>query len=386
MLWLYRFISGYLRVLFYGECSERILNITAQNRITLWDSHLVKRGIESNITVNDFKRLRTIIRKSKVRVHILTKKGLPFKINKNQKRIGLLVGIIILAVFLKLMSGYIWVIDVTGNQNVKTSEIIDACKSIGISSGVKKSKINPKSQREKLLLEFEKLAWASLNIEGCKLTVNVSEVKMRDEKSAPCNLKASQDGIIKRIDVTTGNCLVKVGDTVKTGDVLVSGVVEKSDGTAFVSALGTVTAVTKRNITVSGDYKKTVTEESGRVKTKRVLELFNIKIPLYLGSEKVEFVSDYSEHSLKLFDNPLPITVHERKFRFISSNEITLNREDLCAELEANMLEKIKELNLQSYEIESSEFSDTQNGITLTCIVNAEENIVYKDPILIAEE
>ena len=55
MLYLYRLAVGYLRVLFYGDNSERILDLTAKNRITLWDSRLVKNGIESSITVKDFK-------------------------------------------------------------------------------------------------------------------------------------------------------------------------------------------------------------------------------------------------------------------------------------------------------------------------------------------
>lgn len=386
MLWFYRYITGYIRVLFYGEFSERILNIAAQNRITLWNSHLVKKGIESNITVKNFLRLRTIMRKSKIRAHILYKKGLPFKLKKNQKRIGLLAGALIFTVILEVASGYIWVIDITGNQKVKSEEIIAACENIGIHTGVKKSKINPKNQREKLLLEFEKLAWASLNIEGCRLTVNVSEVKDIDKKEAPCNLKASGDGIIKKIDVTTGNCLVKVGDTVKKGDVLVSGVVERSDGTAFVCSTGTVIATTKRTVTVSGEYKKTVSYENGKTKTKRVLEFFNIKIPLYLGSEKAEFLSEFKTHNITLFDSKLPITVYEKNFKFINQEEITLSKEKLTKELEEMAEQKLKELKAESFTMENSEITETDKGLTLTITVVAEENIVYADPILVATE
>ena len=67
----------------------------------------------------------------------------------------------------------------------------------------------------------------------------------------PTNLKAAADGIIKRIDVTSGNCIVKVGDTVAKGDILVSGMEERADGTKFVHSAGRVTAVIEREVTVT---------------------------------------------------------------------------------------------------------------------------------------
>ena len=50
---------------------------------------------------------------------------------------------------------------------------MDICSDMGIEIGTKKSKINPKQQRQVLLLKAEELSWASLNIEGSKLTINV---------------------------------------------------------------------------------------------------------------------------------------------------------------------------------------------------------------------
>ena len=88
MLYLYRFAIGYLRVVFYGELNEKILDLTAKNKITLWNIKLTKTGIECYLTVSDFRKLRGIIKKSGVKAHIIEKFGMPFKINKNRKRFG----------------------------------------------------------------------------------------------------------------------------------------------------------------------------------------------------------------------------------------------------------------------------------------------------------
>ena len=53
MILIYRWLIGFLRVKFCGDGYEKILNLAARNRITLWNSRLVSGGIETNITVKN---------------------------------------------------------------------------------------------------------------------------------------------------------------------------------------------------------------------------------------------------------------------------------------------------------------------------------------------
>lgn len=386
MLWFYRFIKGYVIVLFYGDSTERILNIAAANRISLWNSRLCKEGIQAHLSVKDFKKLPLVIRKSGIKVHILSRKGLPFKTSKNRKRTGLLCGAVIFFLFLEIMSGFVWQIEVRGNSAVPETEILAACKNIGIHRGLPASKINPKVWRERLLLECDRLAWASINVEGCCVTVNVTEIqKPSEDTAAPCNLKAKADGIIKRIDVAVGNCVVKTGDTVKTGDLLVSGILERADGTEFVHSSGTVTAVTKRNIVIEGKYKRQRRDETGEVKQKYLLVAFGLKIPLFVGSEKEEYNSDLEVSTLSLFGKKLPVSIYKKEFRFVSQYEYTLSHSELCEFLTGELARSLKAEGIGEYELLSSDFTDTEDGITLNALVSAEENIAIKEAVLVAE-
>ena len=92
MLWLYRYLCGYLKVIIKGEFNENILNICAVNGIIIWKSKLIKKNIETHILIKDFKKLRKLMRGSNTRIHILKKTGLPFKLNRNKDRFGLLFG------------------------------------------------------------------------------------------------------------------------------------------------------------------------------------------------------------------------------------------------------------------------------------------------------
>ena len=384
MLFIYRLAVGFVRVIFYGEFSEKILNLAARNRITLWDSRLTKDGIESSVTVKDFKRLRGIIRGNSVKVHILKKRGLPFKLKKYKKRAGLLLGSLFFLCFIIFMSGYIWVIDVEGNTYVKDREIISLCNEIGIKEGIKKDKINPKSQRETLLLKTDKLAWVSLNIEGCRLTVNVSEVKQTDNNTNACNLKASEDGIITKINVTAGNCIVNIDDVVKKGDLLVSGVVEQSDSTKFVNSTGKITAEVVKEINVSGKYKEEVTSPTGEELKRYVLGIFSLKVPLYLGSAKGEYNLKTEEERLMLFGTRLPITLYKGDFEFLAKEKITRNRESLEKVLKSRVNKIIEELEAESFTTELEEFTETEDGINLKLVIKAQKDIAVKEPLLIS--
>ncbi len=326
MLFLYRFFCGVLKVEFHGIYPEKVLNLCARNGINVWSARYKKQKIHCKMIARDFLRLRRILRKSGIRVHILEKRGFPFFIKKYNKRLGIFVGLIMFFSFLQIMSGYIWIIDVVGNETVKENEIIYACGEIGIKQGIRKSKISPKADAQELLLKNDKLAWASLNIEGCRLTVNVTEITEKTADTAVAtNLIATADGVIKHIDVKSGNCIVKVGDVVKKGDVLVSGIIENLSETKFVRSQGEIIAQTETEITLKENFVKKEALPNGKVKNKRIFEFFTLKIPLYLGTEKGLFETKDSVWQLKLFGQSLPVKIYTKKFIFETEHTVRIS-------------------------------------------------------------
>lgn len=386
MLYFYRFLRGYIKIAIIGDYTEKALNLCAANKISFWNSKIIKNGIETCIFIKDFSALRNIMRGSKLRVHILEKRGLPIKLYKNRKRYGLYIGAVWLFIFLKFMSGFIWIIDVEGNNKTETYDILSACKKIGITEGIKKDSINPKIKREELLLEIDTLAWAALNIEGSRLTVNVSEIEPRPNSDAsPTNLLASADGIIKRIDITSGNCLVKTGDTVKKGDVLVSGIIETALGTRFVKSSGSIIAETTRSLTAEQNYTYIKEYETGKIRHRSVLELFTLKIPLYLGNVTEDYNEEQKINNLKLFENTLPIKIYRKEFRIKRKEKITLNDTEISSLLKENIEKQLAEKGVKDYTLVSEKTEPTDNGIKTEVLVKSTENIAESSKILISE-
>lgn len=374
---IYRIIFGFLKVQFYGDLKERALTLCAQNGITLWGNELKDGKIECFVSVREFKYLRTLLRRKGVRVHIIQKYGLPFITNRYKKRVGILIGAVSFFLILQFMSGFIWIIDVNGNEKIKEKAVLDACRTIGITEGIKKNSIYPKLEREKLILQLDGVAWASINIEGCRLTVNITETKEKDKETDEyTNLLATADGIIEKIDIVSGTSVVSVGQAVKKGDLLVSGIVETTTGTRFVKSKGTVLARSQKEITLKKDFKQKNLVPFGKVKTKRVIELFGVRIPLYLGGEKGIYITQKSTKNLKLFSAHLPIKIHKNTFTFQKEISIIYKKDKVIEMLENELKEK------EDIRVLSKEFIETESGIELKAVVEKKENIAESHKLI----
>ncbi len=378
MLFLYRFFCGVLEVEFFGVYPEKVLNLAAKNRISFWSARYVKQKIICKITVKDFLKLPTILRKSGIRVHIKRKSGFPFFIKKYNGRIGIFTGLIVFFCALQILSSYVWVIDVVGNKTVSDSQIISVCRDLNVKVGVKKSSVHSKAQAQELLLRLDKLAWGSLNLEGCKLTVNVTEViEKSEDNSVATNLKAECDGIITHIDVKSGNCLVKVGDVVAKDDVLVSGVIENQNGTRFVHSIGQIEALTETELNIEQKLDFEERLPTGKIKTKRVLDFFTLKIPLYLGGEAGEYECERKLYEAKLFSQKLPIKIYSKRFIFTKQNHRKITTEQA-----KKMLEKRLEKECEG-SVKSKTFYETDDAVKLQAIITNKKNIAKSEKMII---
>ena len=80
-----------------------------------------------------------------------------------------------------------------------------------------------------------------------------------DNKKKVSNLKATADGTVTRLEVQSGSPAVRIGDGVKKGQLLVSGVLEYTDGSnAFTDSLGKVFARTAKKITLEMPVKSKI--------------------------------------------------------------------------------------------------------------------------------
>lgn len=281
-----RYFRGYLRISVSGRNVERFINICMRRNILLWDIKRVKTNTSTmKISVKGFRDIREIAKKSACSIRIVGKRGLPFSFFRHRRRRGLAIGVGIFATALLVMTSFVWRIEVVGNNRVSEESILISLKEAGISEGRWRYGLDLTAIQNRVLLHQPELSWVGINVLGSKVLVSVSE-EIPDpvivDRKTPCNLVASKDGMIETVVATDGVSVVHAGDTVKAGDLLISGIDDSPrNGVRYLHAMGSVRAKTWST------YSKTVSryghklEKSGEVKTHFTIEILNFDINFF---------------------------------------------------------------------------------------------------------
>ena len=85
--YLYLYIFGYLNIYVEGFFIERFINICLSKRIMLWSlTRENSTSLNAKISVGDFKKIKEAVKKSKCKLKLKDKKGLPFLLKRYRKR------------------------------------------------------------------------------------------------------------------------------------------------------------------------------------------------------------------------------------------------------------------------------------------------------------
>lgn len=253
LLRFFRFITGYVVFSGTGGFSERFLNLCSLNNITIWDIRSQSGNFTAKTSIACYKKIRPCAKRSGVKLRATEKCGLPFIIRPYLKRKGLIAGAVVSVAIVSLLSSCIWTINVTGNEKYTDEQIISLAASYGITPGTFRSSIDPKAIRENIKATVDGINWFSVNIDKTAVSLEVLESSGSSEildLSTPCNIVSAVDGELLALEVYTGDAAITPGNAVTKGDLLISGVVERADGSSdFVHARGNAVIRTKREIT-----------------------------------------------------------------------------------------------------------------------------------------
>lgn len=387
---LTRWLMGYVRFSLTGGSPERFLNYCARSGINLWNIQAgVTRG--ACVSAGRYRDLRSHARRAGVKLKILDRHGFFFATKEIRMRKGLLAGAVLFMMIIGLMSTRVWSIEVKGNKTIPTEQIQAELVNLGIVSGTPKSKVEPREIQQKLMLKFPQIGWMSFNTRGCAAEIQLKEkvdkpeiAESQNEKIY--NVKAAESGQILSIDLYKGTPMVKEGDAVVKGQLLISGIVEDQEGRSTLrGASAKIIAATARTFTTEVTLKRNVTFLTGQTVTRRSFQLFGLRIPLSIA-EKPEgnYQMQGSHTDIRLMNSVLPISLYEEKWSEQRTEEITLTREQALAEakkqIEQQELAQLKDAKIVS----SSETGEVSEGkLIYTVQMKCEENIAQESEIVI---
>ena len=227
---IYMFLVGFVNISVEGFFIERFINICRDRKIILNNLCIQNNTyLKVRIPKDDFVQIKNIAKKTKCKVKIERKVGLPFIINKYRKRKIFLIAIILIAIFIFIITKFVWNIEVVGNNTIPKEEIIELVNRYGIKIGELKNNINTKKICNLIMIDREDIAWLGITIKGTNVIINIkeaSEIPEIIDRNEICDIVSNKDAIISKIIVQNGTARVKEGDIVKQGDLLVEGIME----------------------------------------------------------------------------------------------------------------------------------------------------------------
>lgn len=389
-IWL-SYIIGYVNIKVEGYFLERFLNICISKKIFLWNIKRKKSSLlYANISISDYKKLKNIAKKTKSRVKIESKKGIPFLLHKYRKRKIFVILLIIVTIGLVTTSNFIWNIEIKGNTTISKQEIIEELNKQGLKIGTNKNKINTNLIVNKVRLNREDIAWIGINLKGTNAIIEIKEAKKApeiiDEKKY-CNIISNKNAMITKINVQNGTAVVKEGDIVKEGDVLVNGYLEGLyTGIRYVHAKADIEAKVWYSKKEKFYYNQQIKVPTGVTEERYTLNINNFKINFYKTLSKFKKYDTINENKkLMLFSNfYLPIEIikttnyeYEEQDVIYTEEELkNKGTEKLTNELESEIECKENIINKQVNVYGNTEY------LEIEVIYEVLENIGIEDEIL----
>ena len=338
------YIFGYRTCKVAPEDSKKLVNVLLRLGICSTVTH----SGEFTVREKDSKKF-TAYARSRVRFTISRPLGLYGFLEERKERYGVFLALFFLILTFALSARLVWDVRIEGNELLSEYAVESALTDAGFRVGASWSRIDKKRIEASVLSANPEIAWISLSRRGTVAYVRIieSENVGISESPAPLysNIVADRDGVIEEITVSCGEAVVKVGDVVREGDILISGVVDNGSGVYFCRASGQVRAQAVSEIRANAP--RDITEKvplRHRIAQVRVV-LFNFSINIFKNYGNCENTCDIIEETREfaLFDRyKLPITL--RKAYVIEYSDVERTRTD------AEMIEAAKrELDARIY-------------------------------------
>lgn len=224
---LMKYLKGYVRIRLEGASPERFMNLCSNRNILLWNIKEQDNSYEMYISIRGYFALAPILKKTKTKVHIMEKTGVPFLMHRYRKRKIFFMGVLLCCMTVHMCSHFIWQIEIYGNCARTTDVLLDYLESENVHHGIRKEKLNCEEIETMLRIKYNDIIWASAQIKGTRLIIQLKEntdITM-DEKTeeVESDIVSDKDAVIVKMVTRKGTPVVSEGDVIKKGDILVSG-------------------------------------------------------------------------------------------------------------------------------------------------------------------
>ena len=278
------------------------------------------------------------------------------------QHVAFFVAICLLVPMLWVSSAFCLRVEV--DSTLPTAEVVDALNQFGIKRGMLIKNVDCKSLSNKLASQLN-ASYVMVDKQGSTLFVKIIDAQVSNPPinlAQPSNVVALCDGVITRMVVVQGNALVKVGDTVVAGQVLVEGKRMFSDGTYQpVCAVAQVWATVSVTSSVVHQPTQNVLVDTDQTFARTTIGLGN-----YVSQKQVPFA--YSRLMESQSVNLCGVVVEKQLFCQQVYKQIEVPFEEVVDSLKAQALQQAT--NQANFEVTCVNYQIENNVVAVTVFGN----------------
>lgn len=341
---------------------ERFLNTMQKEQIALVSARrLDHRTLHCVCLSSDLEGISVIAAEKGWRMEHAAPVGIGARIRRCLSRPGLVIGLLLAIILLAVAMRFVWVIRIV-DAGAYQADISAYLSEEGFRPGMAKTDVDAKMLTLLLQRRYPGVAWFRVYVNNVTLVVECTQGVPPPAltPSDPSHLVAARDGVVQSVQVFAGTAMVRPGELVRKGQVLICGEERGADGEMLpVAARGQVVARCWHTESVRFSLQETLSEETGR--SSRAQQLCT---PWLCWPEILER-PDYLTYQICLTDTPLggcffPIWWRQAEFREVALHYGQRSTAEVEGEAKAAALEKLRQ-SLRGYAI-AEHWTETRVG------------------------
>lgn len=151
------------------------------------------------------------------------------------KRVGLYIGAACFIAMITAFSLFLWDVDVTADSDYNTTKVVRDLRGAGLLQPFKAAN-DEKAIEKYIYLNYADVSYVSCKTSGGRMSIRLVPSLTYEVEAVRESICADVSGMVTKMIVRSGTALVKKGDTVEVGDVLIIGEIAGEK----VPAIGTV--------------------------------------------------------------------------------------------------------------------------------------------------
>lgn len=359
-----------------GQNVERFLNLCAKSNIVLWDLKPSGKGYSFFIRKKAYTTLENLAEKTHIHITLLGRYGLPFFLLEHRKRKAFFFSIFMGFFMIFVLSQFIWEVTVSGSEVYSESDILKYVMTNYYKPGTYKGNVDCNQLEEHLREDYEDIAWVSCSLQGTRLHIEIKETldrKTKQNPKKPCDIVANRSGIITGLSVKSGTPLVSVGDKVKKGVTLISGLIYYYSDDFQVTETDRIRADGEITMKTKEVYKESIPmeyyEKKLKKKKKRIKSIYAGTYEWNFSEKKVDEHTNIIEkkYPLKIGSSLyLPLGIYVRTYQTYDTVKKNYTEKQAKEKLEKRLEKYIQKREKKGIKILHHEISYEKKGNSYT--------------------